>query len=69
MWYGGINMTDLKKMDINKASFGYKFRVTYNDTDKFFVFKDKYYKTEKSAMKFITNLQEKGIGMYSLHSL
>lgn len=35
---------------------GYKYVVTYNNTDKMFVYKDKFYKTLNGAKKFYDSL-------------
>lgn len=39
-----------------KKSQGFGYVVTYNDTDKFFTYKDKYYKTFKGAKRFYDSL-------------
>lgn len=44
-----------KEMELRKNQ-GYKYVVTYNNTDELFTYKDKYYKTLKGAEKFYQSL-------------
>lgn len=40
----------------NKKIEGFNYVVSYNDTDKFFTFKDKFFKSEKKALEFYNTL-------------
>lgn len=44
------------EMEYKKRS-GYKYVVTYNDTNKFLIFKDKFYKSMNGALKFYDSLK------------
>lgn len=53
-------MTDMKKQDLYMRDKGYVVRVTYNPTpNNMRVFKDKYFKTNSGADKFISKCKEK----------
>lgn len=45
---------------------GYKYVVTYNNTDKFLYFKDRFFKTEKGAIQFYESLSTEMRSIYSL---
>ncbi|MGL5315847.1 MAG: hypothetical protein ACRC92_21510 [Peptostreptococcaceae bacterium] len=45
---------------------GFKYIVSYNDTEKFLVFKDKYYRTIEGALRFYNKLS---CGMKNINEL
>lgn len=49
----GDRLTEIK--EVMRAN-GYKYRISYNDTDRFLVFNDKFYKTEKKAREFYNKM-------------
>lgn len=65
-------MAKLKDVRINddfKKMEGYIYRLTYNDTNELFIFKDKYYKTFEGVERFYKSLKNRNVDKISIKNI